>query len=49
MQQFMKPCNYFLGLKKNDLVSAGLELIFFLVAGTVLCFGCSMRIILITY
>ena len=30
------------------LVSAGIELIFFLVAGTVLCFGFSVRILLIT-
>ena len=30
------------------LVSAGIELIFFLVAGTVLCFGFSVRIMLIT-
>ena len=30
------------------LVSAGIELIFFLVAGTVLCFGFSVRITLIT-
>ena len=30
------------------LVSAGTELIFFLVAGTVLCFGFSVRIMLIT-
>ena len=29
------------------LVSAGVELIFFLVAGTVLCFGFSVRIMLI--
>ena len=29
------------------LVSAGIELIFFLVAGTVLCFGFSVRIMLI--
>ena len=31
------------------LVSAGIELIFFLVAGTVLCFGFSVRIMLITH
>ena len=31
------------------LVSAGIELIFFLVAGTVLCFGFSMRRMLITH
>ena len=30
------------------LVSAGTELTFFLVAGTVLCFGCSVRMMLIT-
>ena len=30
------------------LVSAGIELILFLVAGTVLCFGFSVRIMLIT-
>ena len=30
------------------LVSAGTELIFFLVAGTVLCFGFSVRMMLIT-
>ena len=29
------------------LVSAGIDLIFFLVAGTVLCFGSSVRIMLI--
>ena len=32
----------------SALVSAGIELIFFLVAGTVLCFGFSVRILLIT-
>ena len=31
------------------LVSAGIELIFFLVAGIVLCFGFSMRIMLIAH
>ena len=31
------------------LVSAGIELIFFLVAGIVLCLGSSMRIMLITH
>ena len=31
------------------LISAGIELIFFLVAGTVLCFGFRMRIMLITH
>ena len=31
------------------LVSAGIELIFFLVAGTVLCFGLSVRMMLITH
>ena len=34
--------------KLTVLVSAGRELIFFLVAGTVLCFGFSVRIMLIT-
>ena len=31
------------------LVLAGIELIFFLVAGTVLCFGFSVRMMLITH
>jgi len=31
------------------LVLAGIELIFFLVAGVVLCFGYGMKIVLITY
>jgi len=31
------------------LVSAGVELIFFLVAGVVLCFGFGMKIMFITY
>jgi len=31
------------------LVSSGIELIFFLVAGIVLCFGFSVRIVLITH
>ena len=34
--------------KDSVLVSSGIELIFFLVAGTVLCFGFSVRIMLIT-
>ena len=33
----------------NVLVSAGIKLIFFLVAGIVLCFGFRMRIMLITH
>ena len=36
------------GSCNSVLVSAGIELIFFLVAGTVLCFGCSVRVTLIT-
>ena len=35
-------------LSLGVLVSAGIELIFFLEAGTVLCFGFSVRIMLIT-
>ena len=34
--------------RHDVLVLAGIELIFFLVAGTVLCFGFSVRIMLIT-
>ena len=34
--------------REGVLVSAGIELIIFLVAGTVLCFGFSVRILLIT-
>ena len=39
------------GQKPNTtvLVSAGIELIFFLVAGSALCFGFSVRIMLITH
>ena len=33
----------------NQVVSAGIELIFFLVAGAVLCFGFGVRIMLITH
>ena len=36
------------GRKGGVLVLAGIELIFFLVAGIVLCFGFSVRIMLIT-
>ena len=35
-------------VKPSVLVLAGIELIFFSVAGTVLCFGFSVRIMLIT-
>ena len=35
--------------KEGVLVSAGIEIIFFLVAGTVLCFRFSMKIMLITH
>ena len=38
-----------LPLHRAALVSAGIELIFFLVAGIVLCFGFSMRRMLITH
>ena len=37
------------GSKEGVLVSAGTELILFLVTGTVLCFGFSVRIVLITH
>ncbi|GAB0182190.1 hypothetical protein GRJ2_000684300 [Grus japonensis] len=37
------------GLFTSVLVSAGMELIFFLAAGIVLCFGFRMRIVLITH
>ena len=41
-------CNQRWATKLVVLVSAGIALIFFLVAGTVLCFGFSVRIMLVT-
>ena len=48
--QFRIDTFYVFGKKYNVvLVLAGIGLIFFLVAGTVLCFGCSVRIVLVTH
>ena len=45
----MMVCKQFSIMEPPVLVSAGIELIFFLVAGIVLCFGFSRRIMLITH
>ena len=44
----LKSAPYIILARQGVLVSAGTELTFFLVAGTVLCFGFSVRMMLIT-